>query len=87
MSGARWYQLGVQLGLTPATLDTIQSNYPRDVNRCKTEVFILWLRNAPTCSWQELAQAVEAMGEHAVLADRLKKENGLRLVASLTPVI
>jgi len=68
-----WYQLGVQLGLTPGTLSTIQMNYPRDAQRCKSEVLLSWFRNTPHVSWLKLAQALEAMG-HRVLAESLKRK-------------
>ena len=66
-----WHQLGVQLGVPAATLRTIESNY-HDAKRCKTEVLIWWCNNAPVISWEKLAQAVEAVGEHAAVAERLR---------------
>ena len=69
-----WYQLGVQLGISTADLNQIRMNYPNNAQQCKTEVLDLWLRNAPECSWTKLAQAVEAMGGYAVLAEELRKK-------------
>ena len=74
MTAAKWYQLGVQLGISPATLNTIEYNCHHDAQRCMTEVISMWLRNAPECSWAKLAQAVEAMGGYAVLAEELRKK-------------
>ena len=74
MTAAKWYQLGVQLEIPPATLSTIEYNYPRDAQRCMTEVIKWWLQNASECSWTKLAQAVEAMGEYAVLANKLRQK-------------
>ena len=74
MAAAKWYQLGMQLEIPPATLSTIESDHPRDTERCMTEVISRWLRNAPECSWAKLAQAVEAMGGYAVLAEKLKQK-------------
>ena len=67
-----WHQLGVQLNVPPATLRTIESNYPRDAQRQKIEVLIWWYNNAPEISWEKLAQAVEAVGGHAALAKNLR---------------
>ena len=75
VTAAKWYQLGVQLGISPATLSTIASDYPLDAQRCMTEVILWWLQNAPECSWAKLAQAVEAMGGYAALAERLRQKH------------
>ena len=74
MTAAKWYQLGVQLGIPPATLSTIESDHSRDAQRCMTEVINWWLQNAPECSWAKLAQVVEAMGDYAALAVRLSQK-------------
>ena len=70
---AKWYQLGVQLGVTPDTLSTIECNHPRDVQRCKSEVLLWWLKNAEVISWDNLAQALEGI-EYGDLADKLRKK-------------
>ena len=74
MTAAEWYRLGIQLGIRPDTLSTIEYNYPRDAQRCMTEVILWWLQNAPECSWAKLAEAVEAMGGYAALAERLRQK-------------
>ena len=66
-----WHQLGVHLDVPAATLRTIESNY-HDVQRRKTEVLIWWCDNAPEISWEKLAQAVEAVGGHAAVAEKLR---------------
>ena len=68
-----WHQLGVQLEVPPGTLQTIESNHPNDAQRRKTEVLIWWFQNSLEISWEKLAQAVEAVGGHAAIAKRLKK--------------
>ena len=69
---SKWHQLGVQLGLTPGLLDTIESNYPRDTERCKTEVLTWWLQNAEQRSWEKIAEALDKM-EYKVLAEKLRR--------------
>ena len=70
---SKWHQLGIQLGLSPGLLHTIESNHPRDADRCKTEVLTWWLRNAEECSWDKIAEALDKM-EYKVLAVKLKRK-------------
>ena len=74
LTAAKWYQLGLQLEISPATLNTIEIDHPHGAQRCLTEVITRWLQNAPECSWAKLAQAVEAMGDYAALAEKLKQK-------------
>ena len=74
LTAAKWYQLGIQLGIPPATLSIIESDHPHDAQRCMTEVINWWLQNAPEHSWTKLAEAVKAMGGYAVLAEELRKK-------------
>ena len=74
MAAAKWYQLGVQLEISPATLSTIESDHSHDAQRCMTEVINRWLQNVPECSWTKLAQAVEDMGDYAALAEKLRQK-------------
>ena len=66
------YQLGIQLKLDLAELDTIEKNYPRDIDRQKTEVIKYWLRNSPDVSWATLANALQRLGGHARLIRTLR---------------
>ena len=74
VAAAKWYQLGVQLKIPLATLSTIESDHPRDAERCMTEILNWWLQNAPESSWEKLTEAVEAMGGFRALVERLKKK-------------
>ena len=69
---SKWHQLGVQLGLTLGLLDTIESNYPRDAERCKTEVLTWWLQNTEERSWEKIAEALDKI-EYKVLAEKLRR--------------
>ena len=57
-----------------AELDTIEKNHPGDIDRQKTAVIKYWLRNSPDTSWATLANAVERMGGHARLVERLREK-------------
>ena len=70
----RWYSLGIQLGLTPGTLSSIESNHPHDADRCKIDVLDWWLRNEQDGTWEKLAQALEAMRGHDVLVQKLREK-------------
>ena len=68
------YQLGVQLKIDTSDLDKIEKNYPGNIGRQKTEVIKYWLRNSRDASWTTLANAVERMGGHANLVERLRSK-------------
>ena len=68
------YELGIQLKIDLAELDSIEKNHPQDIDRQKTEVIKYWLRNSPDASWTTLANAVKRMGGYARLVGRLKSK-------------
>ena len=47
MEAAKWYQLGMQLGVPTAILSTIESDHPHDAQRRMTEAINWWFRNTP----------------------------------------
>ena len=67
---AKWRSLGIQLGMHPYQLDTIQSNcapYPDSTDRCLTSMFEWWLENShepPT--YEKLAKALTDIGSRAL---------------------
>ena len=75
VTAADWYPLGIQLGLRPTEQREIEQNNFRDVTRCKCEVIDWWLRNTSVISWEMLAQAVEGMGGHSTVAQKLRKKS------------
>jgi hypothetical protein len=62
----------VHLGIKPYELEKIEKNHPRDVGRQMAEVIKYWLRNSSDCSWEALASAVEKMGGHGNLVEKLR---------------
>ena len=68
------YQLGIQLKIDLTELDKIEKNHPKHIDRQKTEVIKYWLHNSPDASWITLAEAVERMGGHAGLVERLREK-------------
>ena len=57
---ADWFSLGTALELPHDTLKTIEYNYPRDAQMCKTEMITAWLRNSSHRSWRKLASALSS---------------------------
>ena len=74
VAAAKWYQLGLQLEIPTATLSTLESDHPRDSQRCMTEILNWWVENAQECSWEKLIEALEAMGGYRALVERLRKK-------------
>ena len=58
-----WYDLGLQLGVENAELKVIQKNNPGDLRACRREMFEAWLRITPNPSYQQLVEALLAVGE------------------------
>ena len=71
----QWYDLGLHLGVDDEELKVIQQNYPRDSKVCKREMFSAWLRTASSPSYQQLVEALWAVGENKE-ANRLCREYG-----------
>ena len=74
---AKWYDIGLELGLTAGTLDTIQLDHPHDTNYCFRATLKEWLSRADLHpSWSSLASSLKAppvgLGH---LAERIMMEN------------
>ncbi|XP_019860339.1 PREDICTED: uncharacterized protein LOC109588638 [Amphimedon queenslandica] len=75
----RWFELGLALGLSKNTLDTIEINYPRDTSRCLLECLSKWLEKADDvnskggATYESLSTAIRDMNENAV-AENIEKE-------------
>ena len=70
------YQLGIQLKVDLAELDSIERNHHGDIGRQKTEVIKYWLRYSPDASWATLANAMKEMGGFARLTKTLSIMGG-----------
>ena len=70
-----WYNIGLQLGVEDAELKVLQQNYPRDSEACKREMFSAWLKKTSSPSYQQLVEALRAVGENRE-ANRLCKKYG-----------
>ena len=68
---AKWRRLGIELDLTPGTLDAIQQRYPEPEDRLE-RVLLDWL-NRGTATWRQLVEALWSclVGE-TLLAQKLR---------------
>ena len=65
------HRLGMHLGLKEEDLKKIETDYPA-TERQKSEIIYHWKRNFKPYSWKALADAVEKMGGHANLVEKLR---------------
>ena len=70
---ADWFMLGVHLGVPTEELNKIDQRFSvtHGVERCKAEVFDLWLRRNPSARWNDVAEALEQLNE-MTLANELR---------------
>ena len=71
----QWYDLGVQLlnEEQAKKLNVIQSDHPKDSDKCCTVLFNYWLEVDITASWDKLIIALRHIGKD-VLADTIKRK-------------
>ena len=85
-SETRWFELGLALGLSKTTLDTIRANHPQDTRQCLIECLSKWLERADDvdskggATWDSLSTGLRSINEIAV-ADMLNQEILRELVA------
>ena len=68
-----WQSLGLDLGLYYPTLERIEEEQQKAIEKCKTKMIAAWLRrqdNARNPSWEELRTSLVKIGEK-VLADKI----------------
>ena len=81
-SETRWFELGLALGLSKTTLDTIKANHPQDTHQCLIECLSKWLKRADAvdskggATWDSLSTGLRSINENAV-ADKLDQESEL----------
>ena len=74
---AKWYNIGLQLGLSAGTLDAIQRTHHHDTDDCFTATLKQWLSTTDlNPSWNNLARSLRALpvrlGELAEQLSNLK---------------
>ena len=67
---ADWFMLGVHLGVPKEELNKIDQQFlSQGVERCKAELFDLWLRQNPSARWDDVASALEQLNEKALASE------------------
>ena len=69
-----WFMLGVYLGVPNEELNKIDQRFSAShgVERCKAELFDLWLRRNPSARWDDVASALDQLNE-LTLASELRQ--------------
>ena len=76
---AKWFSIGVQLGIDPAKLQEIETNH-RTADRCFSEVISFWLKGNTVVAlgWKSLVETLESpFVNEKGLAGRLKEKGGM----------
>ena len=66
VAGTQWYDLGLQLRLSPSILDTIAAHH--NVDDHKRMMLRKWLQIDPGASWESLAAALAIIGHETTAA-------------------
>ncbi|XP_019863063.1 PREDICTED: uncharacterized protein LOC109591903 [Amphimedon queenslandica] len=80
--GISYFDFGLHLGLSRPTLDVIEANNKRNVNKCLSECLEVWVEQADDVkskggpTYDTLMEALRMMGNNAV-ADEIEREMGL----------
>ena len=69
----KWWEVGLQLGMTPSDLENLRAVYGGNSLRCFSMIFESWKEKTRICSWAAIITALEAplVGETR-LAEELK---------------
>ena len=67
VAGTQWYDLGLQLKLSPSTLDTIAADNQTS-DDCKRVMLRKWLQSDPEASWERLSAALTLTGHKTTAA-------------------
>ena len=76
----KWFQIGVQLGLSETKLHQIESDH-RTAERCFSEVIIFWLKGNTqvAVTWKSLVEVLESsFVNEKGLAKRLREKDGVK---------
>ena len=71
-----WYDIGVELDVSPATLDNIKTQFHDNAGHCLREMLKVWLKGV-SCSWRVIVAALKskALRENTgTLATDIEKE-------------
>ena len=71
---AKWYNIGMKLGVRVGRLDAIRTQY-NDPSDCLRETLAAWLRACPTTTWSKVVEALNSAAvDEGKLATSLKRK-------------
>ena len=76
----KWKDIGLQLGLFPATLEAIDKSYDRRTDRCLYSVLTKWLQRRDDVwkkggvTWNVLIQALKSVGADEIVLATCRAE-------------
>lgn len=72
---ARWYSVGLNLGLLPSTLDALEHQHRGDPERCIAAVCEKWIATKPGATWGDVIKMLESPSiDEKRLAKQLRQE-------------
>ena len=84
---SKWYNLGLGLDITPATLDSIEVANQQNPDRCFRAMLTKWLREHQRPTWSTLAEALRSPSvELTHLAEEIRTPEQSR-TATLTGTV
>ena len=69
----KWHDIGLELLNDAVVLDEITENYPKNINKCCTEMFKRWLEREPDANWDKLVTVLMKV-ELKTAAENIKSE-------------
>ena len=79
-----WYDIGVELDVSPATLDNIKTQFHDNAGHCLREMLKVWLKGVD-CSWKVIVAALKSKAlreSTGTLATEIEKEYCTETAAS-----
>ena len=76
-TNSKWFKLGLRLGISKPTLDSVEKHHISDIDRCLIECLTAWLKqtdNAKEPTWITLIDCLRSIKENAV-ADKISEES------------
>ena len=70
---ANFNTLGLNLGINPNEIATIEANWPRNADRCLMEIVKKWLQRGGDTSWTKLKEAISKDKATKDVAEKLDK--------------
>lgn len=68
----QWKLLGIELGIESSRMQIIAEECRGNIEQCKMEMFIYWLRSDPNPTWTKLIEALENRNYNFVATIREK---------------